>query len=116
MENQNKAGITAADVIRSDNFKQLTESHLAPIRKKIEEAQKTLKAGERLYRTPAIRLNELGLLKTEAFTDAYACIVAKTPIPLSATLRNAIKEDGDYIFVQAYAQLTHKPENDEAKV
>lgn len=105
-ENQNKAGITAADVIKSDAFKSMIEQHLATIREKIEEVQKTLiKAGERLRRTPYIRLNELGLLKVDAFIDAYTCIVAKEHVNLPSVLRNAIKVDGDYVFVNAYAKL-----------
>lgn len=105
-ENKNTTGLTAADVLKSEEWKNMAESRLAPIRKKISEAQKTLKAGERLRRTEAIRLNELGLLEVSTFTDAYACIVAHTDIPLPSSLRKAIKDEGDLIFVATYAQLT----------
>lgn len=113
-QNRNTKGLTAADVINSDVFKRHCEAHLTPIRNRIKEATDSLKAGERLKSTVAIRLNKLGLLETEAFTNAYACIVAKTPIPLPATLRNAIKEDGDIIFVTSYAELS-KPDEKEQK-
>jgi len=104
-ENQNTFGITAADVINSDEWKQTAESVLCPIRKSIDNAQKNLKAGERLRRTEAIKLNEFGLLELQPFTDAYACIVAHTEIPLPSSLRKAIKEQGDNIFLVAYNKI-----------
>ncbi|MBO5823385.1 MAG: hypothetical protein J6Q93_00320 [Prevotella sp.] len=113
-QDRNTKGLTAADVINSDVFKRHCEEHLTLIRDRIKEAIYTLKAGERLKSTTATRLNKLGLLETEAFTNAYACIVAKTPIPLPATLRNAIKEYGDIIFVASYTELS-KPDRKEQK-
>ena len=48
--------------------------------------------------------------EAEAFTDAYICIMAKTPVDLTSTLRNAIKDEGDNIFAKAYLKL-HEAEN-----
>lgn len=111
--------ITAADVLNSAEFKKLAESQLAPIRNKIESFKKTLKTGERIRRTPVVRLHEQGLLEQEAFTAAYACIVAHTPIDLPSTLRTAIKEQGDAIFVTAYQKLkaaSEQPEKPKKKL
>lgn len=107
--------ITAADVLNSPEWKNLAESCLAPVRHKIEEFKRTLKQGERIRRTPTVRLYEQGLLEQEAFTAAYACIVAHTHIDLPSTLRATIKEQGDNIFVQTYQKLRKAAEEQAAK-
>lgn len=104
-ENQNTFGITAADVINSDEWKQTAESVLCHVRRSIDNAKEHLKFGKRLRRTEVIKLNELGLLELQPFTDAYACIVAHTDIPLPSSLRKAIKEQGDNIFLVTYNKI-----------
>ena len=101
--------ITAADVLNSSVWKNTAESHLAPLRNKIKSAQDSCKKGERLRRTPLIRLNEMSYLSQETFTAAYACVVAKTPIDLPSALRQAVQQIGDPIFAEAYQKMASAP-------
>lgn len=112
---ENKAEITARQVIESKAFSDEVSRRMNVITKKIEDAKDGCKTGERLKRTPAIRLYEMGLLEPEAFTDAYICIMAKTPVDLPSALHNAIKDEGDNIFAKAYLELYEAENGKEEK-
>lgn len=112
---ENKAKITAKQVIESKAFSDGVNRRMSVITTKIKEAKDSCKTGERLIRTPAIRLYEMGLLEPEAFTDAYICILAKTPVDLPSSLRSAIKDEGDNIFAKAYLELCEAEKEKEEK-
>lgn len=112
---ENKTEITAKQVIESKAFADEVNRRMNVITTKIKNAKDGCKTGERLRRTPAIRLYEMGLLEPEAFTDAYICIMAKTPVDLPSSLRSAIKDEGDNIFAKAYLELYEAENGKEEK-
>lgn len=112
---ENKTEITAKQVIESKAFSDEVNRRMSAITTKIKNAKDGCKTGERLRRTPAIMLYEMGLLEPEAFTDAYICIMAKTPVDLPSVLRKAIRDEGDNIFAKAYLELYEAENGKEEK-
>lgn len=108
-----KRDITVADVIKSDEFKEIAKEHLSAIRQNIKDTEAKCGRGERLKSTPAVRLNKLGLLTPDNFISTYACILAKQHIDLPSTLRKAVKDEGDMYFNLAYVKLVKNCKQDE---
>ena len=111
-ENQEKKDITVAQVIESEEFKKIASERLSRIKADITDFEAKFKTGERIKSTPAVRFKKLGLLDTDNFINAYACILGWKHIDLPSTLRKAIKDVGNIYFGLAYKELTNKKKDE----